>query len=252
VQNVAFLPGRQPVKKLPGLYPWLQFQEYFTRNDWIESFGLDLEHINETAALAYLEGEAAFFKTYGDNCVAAIDGPTAIAIKQSKLEKIRGQFITATSLCGSPIEQILLAPLVWVAYGPEKKLVEIWDAAAYSAKPLNDVVIAPQYHIGKHRVDFAIFVNIIANEEIRIAIECDGHDHHEKTKIQVARGNSRRCDLQIAGWRPLTFSGSQIWQDRNRCAGVVAELATKELEAQLWRRGYQISLRSSAEHLSQR
>ena len=51
--------GRQPVKKLPGLYPWLQFQEHFPRADWIE-FGIDLERINETAALAYLESEFLF------------------------------------------------------------------------------------------------------------------------------------------------------------------------------------------------
>jgi very-short-patch-repair endonuclease len=247
MQNVAILPGRQAVKKLPGLYPWLEFQEYFTRVEWIESFGIDLEYINETAALAYLEGEAVFFKTYGDQYVAAIGGPRAVAIKQSKLEKIRGQFIQAASACGSPIEQILLAAIVWVAYGPEKQLVEIWDAVAHSAKPLGDVVIAPQYQIGRHRVDFAIFINIVANEEIRIVVECDGHNFHEKTKVQAARDKSRNRDLQIAGWKVLSFTGSEIWQDRTRCAAIVAELVKKDIEAQLCRRGYQISAWPSAE-----
>ena len=98
MQHVAVLQAvSPPVKKLFGLYPWLQFQEFFTRADWIKSFGIDLERVNEVAALAYLEGEAEFFKTYGDNCIAAIGGPTALAIKQSKLEKICGQFIHAAS-----------------------------------------------------------------------------------------------------------------------------------------------------------
>ena len=57
-------------------------------------------------------------------------------------------------------------------------------------------------------MDFAIFVKGIAKEEIKIVVECDGHDFHEKTKDQVARDKSRVRDLEIAGWRVLRFTGS--------------------------------------------
>ena len=57
-------------------------------------------------------------------------------------------------------------------------------------------------------MDFAIFVKGIAKEEIKIVVEYDGHDFHEKTKDQVARDKSRVRDLEIAGWRILRFTGS--------------------------------------------
>ena len=127
---------------------------------------------------------------------------------------------------------------MWATYGYERKLVEIWDSSSGSPKPQASVVIAPQYNTEKHRADFAVFVNIVANEEIRIVIECDGHDFHEKTKEQAARDKGQYNDVQIAGWRALRFTGSMIWRDYKWCAERVAELATKEMEAQLRRRGF--------------
>lgn len=104
-------------------------------------------------------------------------------------------------------------------------------------KPQTDVVIAPQYHIRDHRVDFAIFVNGIASDEIKIVVECDGHDFHEKTKEQAARDKRRDRDLQIAGWKVLRFTGSEIWRDYYACATHVDALAANEIDAQLRRRG---------------
>ena len=104
-------------------------------------------------------------------------------------------------------------------------------------KPQTDVVIAPQYQIERHRVDFALIVNIVANEEIKIVVECDGHDFHEKTKEQAARDKSRERDLQVAGWKVLRFTGSEIWRDHKACARHAAKLVTNEIEAQLRRRG---------------
>jgi very-short-patch-repair endonuclease len=239
MQNVAVWPGRNPSKKLPGLYPWLQFQEYFTRYDWIESFGIDVERINETAALAYLELEKAFFETYGDDCVAAIGLAHTIAIKQTRLEKVRGQFIDAAAPC-SPIEQILLAHLMWADFGlPEKNLVEIWDSSR-TAQPRADVVIAPQHQIGQLRVDFGVFVNVVRNEEVKIAVECDGRKFHAQEEHQVARDKGRDRCVQLVGWRPLRFTGSEIWRNAAKCAAEVAALAKREVEAQLRRRGFEI------------
>jgi very-short-patch-repair endonuclease len=73
-------------------------------------------------------------------------------------------------------------------------------------------------------VDFAIFVKGIAKEEIKIVVECDGHDFHEKTKGQVARDKSRVRDLEIAGWRVLRFPGSGYMR------GTVLQLLTLKSE----------------------
>ncbi len=227
-----------PSTRLPGLYPWLRFGGFFTCDDWIESFGIDLSSIDEKAANAYLEGEAAFFETFAEDFVAATGKQRAVALKQNKLEWVRSRFThAATHLCGSPIEQLLLAALVWIGYGCDRALVEIWDSTMPFEKPQSNIVIAPQYQAGKHRIDFAIFINVIANEEIKIVVECDGHNFHEKTKEQAARDKRRDRDLQIAGWKVLRFTGSEIWRDHKACAAYVSKLATNEIEAQLRRRG---------------
>jgi very-short-patch-repair endonuclease len=247
VETVDFLPEptqRQQIvttspPRLPGVYSWLRFGEYFTRDDWVESFGIDLARIDEKAAHAYLDGEAAFFKNFAQDCAAAIGMPRVAALRQAKLESSRGRFINAaTRLCGSPIEQIMLAALMWTEYGYEKKLIEIAEPGTRHEATQSNVVIAPQHLIGRHTVDFGIFVRFVANEEIRIVVECDGHDFHEKTKEQAARDKSRQCDLEIAGWRVMRFTGSMIWRDHKWCADRVAKLVTNELEAQLHRRGW--------------
>jgi hypothetical protein len=103
---------QQPVsavttKRLPGPYPWLRFAPCFTRDDWIEPFGIDLESIDERAANAYLEGEAAFFEPLLEDYAPALGKERVLEIRQRKLETLRFQFIhAATKLCGSPIEPL--------------------------------------------------------------------------------------------------------------------------------------------------
>lgn len=45
-----------------------------------------------------------------------------------------------------------------------------------------------------------------------LAIELDGHEFHEKTKEQVTYRNQRDRALQLAGWRVLHVSGSELWK----------------------------------------
>lgn len=230
-------------RTLPGLYPWLRFGQYFTRADWVEAFGINLDQIDQKAATVYLDGEADFFEGFANEIVPIIGYQRATALRQTKLEGMRRLFIRAATSCGSPIEQIMLAALIWARYGYERKLVEIWDSA--DNQPQADVVIATQHHAENHRVDFALFINIVANEQIKIVVECDGHEWHEKTKEQAARDKRRNRDLGIAGWRLLRFTGSEIWRDPRGCAGHVAALVTNEIEAQLQRRGFLDSPRGS-------
>lgn len=59
---------------------------------------------------------------------------------------------------------------------------------------------------------------------IRICVECDGHDFHERTKEQAARDKSRDRELTMAGWQVLRFTGSEIWKDAATCARQVVDL----------------------------
>jgi very-short-patch-repair endonuclease len=69
----------------------------------------------------------------------------------------------------------------------------------------------------KCRIDFAI-------PSIKIAIEVDGHDFHERTKEQAQRDKARDRALQILGWKPLRFTGSEVFRDAATCAGEVLRI----------------------------
>jgi very-short-patch-repair endonuclease len=75
-----------------------------------------------------------------------------------------------------------------------------------------DVVIVPQQVIGFNRVDFAIHAR-----QMRLVVEVDGHEFHEKTKEQAARDKRRDRDLQQEGWSVFHFTGSEVWRDPFGC-----------------------------------
>lgn len=79
------------------------------------------------------------------------------------------------------------------------------------------ICVVPQYQIGDMRVDFAITYEF-HGQSIRLVIECDGHDWHDRTKAQVARDKSRDRAATVRGWRALRFSGSEIFVSPSQCA----------------------------------
>ena len=70
------------------------------------------------------------------------------------------------------------------------------------------MVIVPQQPISCYRVDLAIHAR-----KMRLVIEVDGHEWHEKTKEQAARDKRRDRDLQQEGWNVFHFTGSEVWCD---------------------------------------
>ena len=93
-----------------------------------------------------------------------------------------------------------------------------------------------QHEVGDLRLDFAIHVT--AQEGGRalsawIAVECDGHDFHEKTKEQVARDKARDRSITSQGYRIFRFSGSEIYRDNVLCAQQVVNFAAQIVDE--WR-----------------
>lgn len=96
--------------------------------------------------------------------------------------------------------------------------------------------LVSQRNLLKYRVDFAITNERLESESeahkasmgymgpIRVCIECDGHDFHERTKEQAARDKKRDRELATAGWTVLRFTGSEIWKDPSSCVEQVMEL----------------------------
>ena len=81
----------------------------------------------------------------------------------------------------------------------------------------------PQCQIGSHRVDFA-FVSRFGppGQPLHLlAVECDGHDFHERTKEQAQRDKSRDRDIAALGVHVIRFTGSEIWRDPRKCAADV-------------------------------
>lgn len=74
-----------------------------------------------------------------------------------------------------------------------------------------------QKQVGKYRVDLMVGVRS-KNGLMCIAVECDGHDFHEKTKEQAQKDKKRDRIIQRAGYHILRFSGSEIWRDPTSCA----------------------------------
>ncbi len=59
------------------------------------------------------------------------------------------------------------------------------------------------------------------------AIECDGHDFHEKTKEQARRDKSRDRHLLKSGVHVVHFTGSEIWHDAGGCVSEVGAIMTR-------------------------
>ncbi len=125
--------------------------------------------------------------------------------------------------CGSPIEQLFLYAL-WSRGCWYDKLVLTklpFDQMRKHRGIDRRSVCAPQVQIGKYRVDFLFAQGLDRGDPYLLAVECDGHDFHEKTKEQAARDKARDRDLMERGVQVMRFTGSEIWRDPGECAAQV-------------------------------
>ena len=131
------------------------------------------------------------------------------------------------SFCKSPIEVIFnLAYDLIIHYG---------DSEAYFLEPQYEVVSRNEEN--KYYVDFAFiaedfeeFITTIKNPNFKLAIECDGHEFHEKTKEQVQQDNEREYELKMSGFDVLHFSGSQIYNNPFKCAAQTLNYIKEKVE----------------------
>ena len=92
-----------------------------------------------------------------------------------------------------------------------------------------EIYICRQVAIGPYFADFLIWTPGFA-----LAVECDGHDFHDRTKQQAAYDRARDRELLRLGVPVIRFTGSEIHHDANRCARELAE-TWRSLVAR-WRR----------------
>jgi len=128
--------------------------------------------------------------------------------------------------CKSPIEQIMALALdealnsAWVIHKEIRLGVEISEIR--SQDPIKT-------QTGNTYIpDFSIPVwNISKCEGKMFAVECDGHEFHEKTKEQVTHDKVRERELIAEGYTVIRFSGSEIYNSPFNCAREVFEIIFK-------------------------
>lgn len=94
----------------------------------------------------------------------------------------------------SPIEQIFL--MQW-------HYVKRHRAHEFTLKPQNEIDTGSK----KYAVDFLVG---FPSSNLKLAVELDGHDFHEKTKEQVARDKRREREITAQGFTILRFSGFEV------------------------------------------
>lgn len=93
-----------------------------------------------------------------------------------------------------------------------------------------------QKPIGKYKCDFVVttFVDEKDSNNTRhymskLAIECDGHDFHEKTKEQVARDKKRDRFFVSEGYKLLRYSGSEIYNNFESIIDEITEILENDV-----------------------
>lgn len=164
---------------------------------------------------------ADLFKFEIDKAVSAsLDDRVARWFLADQWSRIK-HTVTDLQECESPIEQLMYLSL--------KRSIRLLGSI-YGAELW--LIFCPQYEVEsngkKYRLDFYIHAKVHDNE-VHLAIECDGHDFHERTKEQAVRDKSRDRALTERGFVPIRFTGSEIWRDPNLCAKQVENIIENRL-----------------------
>ena len=150
-----------------------------------------------------------WFSLEGVDVIEASDPVIAFRAARARLDIERERSSLerdALSLIESPIERQLFAALRrWFIYFDAESMG--WRHGALKLRP--------QVTVAGYRLDFAITDKHFS---WKVAVECDGHNFHERTKEQAAHDRSRDRELIIDGWTVLRFTGSEIHKDPSRCA----------------------------------
>ncbi len=116
----------------------------------------------------------------------------------------------------SPIESIVLAALCECA-------VDHGYRVAKTAGRSDTLGIRPQTTVDRYRIDLMVSF-LFHGAELHLAIECDGHDFHEKTKAQARKDRSREMALTYLGYRVVRFTGSEIVVNARACAAEIMSM----------------------------
>lgn len=153
--------------------------------------------------------------------------------------------------CESEIERLLMLAFWTRSWSGDLILANDRKLAEYPAINTHDdlrhlslalghytPVLGQQIQVGSYRLDFCIASPSLEHFDTvahLLAVECDGHDFHDRTKQQAARDKSRDRALLDHGISTIRFTGSEIWRDALKCANEALELAVRPVHEGLTR-----------------
>lgn len=147
------------------------------------------------------------------------------------LEEAFRQCEYAAEHAQSPIEELFLAALWASPFLPNKHIESGHGCSAWLSDPSDpdQLSIEAQAKVGTYRVDFLLTLRCPHQgaSAAKLAIECDGHDFHEKTKAQAAHDKKRDRFFASVGLPVLRFTGSEIHKNAAGCVGEAIALLVK-------------------------
>jgi very-short-patch-repair endonuclease len=152
------------------------------------------------------------------------------------LEELIDDYTCLMDECESPIEKIIGSELLFATDGYETIRYAL---AGEDRPPAIDgwgTYFFPQATIGGSRIDFLV-VCYHSGATSKLAIECDGHDYHDKTKAQASRDKARGRAITASGIPVYRFTGSDIFYRSEECRTEIEGYISKAMDALLVQTG---------------
>jgi very-short-patch-repair endonuclease len=124
--------------------------------------------------------------------------------------RFRSSWETRLGRTDSPIESLFLESFCYLAE-------ECYGYAVSDRLGDGLIKVVPQLMISKMRVDFGIEYEF-HGEKIKLAVECDGHEWHDRNKQQATRDKRRDRVAARLGWLVQRFTGSELNESAAQCA----------------------------------
>lgn len=162
---------------------------------------------------AYIQSQLDMFDGFTERVQTEID---------KTLRTRKASIAGFVSKCESPIEQLLGVYFIELEGDMYRELSVLQGFESFIIYPQKEVEIKGN----KYRLDFLLECKFY-DESFLFAIECDGHDFHEKTKEQAVRDKSKDRNLTTEGYTVVRFTGSEIWKKPVRCTGEISRIISK-------------------------
>lgn len=137
--------------------------------------------------------------------------------------------------CKSPIEKILYFAFSIINFERQGA-----DIPGYLLEPQEEIVANGRRYYADFVFNYYGWNNsdylLVPAHELKLIVECDGHEFHNSTKAQVKHDNERDFNLKMAGYDVLHYSGSQIFNDPLECANDIHNYITRKTGG--WRKVY--------------